>query len=442
MGHARDAALIAEAATLRVSPGPTVAYVSQGSSKAMRILFLTPELPNQFHRIRALNLLRGLSRHHEVDVVSLTHRPPRPEEVEALRPLCRRVDWVVQPLGRSLVQCAVGLLRPAPLEAWYEWSPRLARRLQRRLAERSYDVLYVKRLRMAEYGLEVHGLPRILDVTDSMERFYDLARRRAPLKTKALFWEEWVKHRWYERRVAAQFDRCVVCSPVDAAYLREHSGLRNVEVVPNAVDTEHFQARLRAEEPATFLLSGLMDKLVNVDAALYLTEEIWPLVRSEAPAARLRLVGPEPAAAVRRLDGQEGVEVVGEVPDLREEIARATATVVPLRVGTGTKNKILQSLAMARPVVTTSVGNEGLDAVSGQHLLLADDPVTFAASLVRLLNDAALRAGLGAAGRDWVAERFSVATVSRRLEEVLASVVAPGADRRSPAAAGPGSGPP
>jgi glycosyltransferase involved in cell wall biosynthesis len=224
----------------------------------VRILFVTPELPNQFHRIRALNLLCGLNRHHEVDLVSLTHRTPRPEDVEALRPLCRRVDWVVQPLVRSLVQCSVGLFRPEPLEVSYEWSPRLERRLQERLAERSYDVLYVKRLRMAEYGLASQGLPRILDLTDSMERFYDLARRRASLKTKALFWEEWIKHRWYEPRVAAQFDRCVVCSPVDAAYLQKHSRLHNVEVVPNAVDTEYFHPMPEAEEAATFLLSGLM----------------------------------------------------------------------------------------------------------------------------------------------------------------------------------------
>ena len=92
----------------------------------MRILFVTPELPNQFHRIRALNLLRGLSRHHEVDLISLTHRPPRPEDLAPLRPLCRQLDGVVQPLGRSLVQSAIGLFGTAPLEVCYERSPRLA----------------------------------------------------------------------------------------------------------------------------------------------------------------------------------------------------------------------------------------------------------------------------------------------------------------------------
>jgi polysaccharide biosynthesis protein PslH len=390
----------------------------------MRILFVTPELPNQFHRIRALNLLRALKQEgHEVDLISLTHREPLDEDLAPLRVLCRRAEGVVQPLARSLAQSALGLLRPAPLEVWYEWSPRLAALVQRRLAERSYDVLYVKRLRMAEYGLTAEGLPRILDITDSMERFYDQAWRRAPLKSKALFWEEWLKYRAYEPRTAALYERCVVCSPADAELLREHSGLTNVEVVANAVDTTYFAPRDGSEEPATFLLSGLMDKLVNVDAALYLAEEIWPLVRARVPNARLRLVGPKPAASIRALDGSNRIEVVGLVPDLRDEIARATATLVPLRVGTGTKNKILQSLAMARPVVTTTIGNEGMDAGAGHEVMVADDPASFADAVVRLQADAALRQALGRQGRAWVEAQFGISVVAAQLRQTLDGLV-------------------
>lgn len=390
----------------------------------MRILFLTPELPNQFHRIRALNLLQGLGQRHEVDLISLTHRPPAPETLAALRPFSRRIDWVLQPRWRSLAQCAAGLLTPTPLEACYERSPQLTRLLGRRLAGRSYDVMYVKRLRMAQYGTgpAVRGLPRVLDLTDAMARFYDQAWRRAPWPARALCWEEWVKHRGYEPRLAAAFDRCLVASAVDAAYLGHSSGLRNVEIVPNSVDTDYFQPRPGAAAAATFVLSGLMDKLVNVDAARYLCREIWPQVRAGIPAARLRLVGPNPSRAVRALGDRAGVEVVGRVPDLRDEIARATAVLVPLRVGTGTKNKVLQSLAMARPVVTTSVGNEGLGAVSGAHLVVADDAAAFAAAMVRLNDDPATRAALGAAGRAWVVGHYGVPAVMDRLERILAEV--------------------
>jgi glycosyltransferase involved in cell wall biosynthesis len=404
----------------------------------MRILFVAPELPNQFHRIRALNLLRGLRRlDHEVDLISLTHREPRPADLEPLGALCRQVEWEVQPLARSLVQSALGLVGSAPLEVCYERSPKLAALVRRRLAERSYDVLYIKRLRMAEYGLNADSLPRILDLTDSMERFYDQAWRRAPLKSKLLFWEEWLKYRAYEPRVSGQFERCVVCSPADAGYLREHSGLSNVDVVANAVDTEYFAPREGVEEPATFLLSGLMDKLVNVDAALYLAHEIWPRVRAQVPNARLRLVGPKPAAAIRALDGRDGIEVVGLVPDLRDEIARATVTLVPLRVGTGTKNKVIQSLAMARPVVTTTIGNEGLEADSGQEAIVADDPATFADAVIRVHGDPALRAELGRRGRVWVEAKFGIDVVAEQLRRTLAAVVnqRAGTQTRDPAGA-------
>jgi sugar transferase (PEP-CTERM/EpsH1 system associated) len=388
----------------------------------MRILFLTPELPNPFHRIRALNLLTGLGRRHEVDLVSLAHRPPDAPSVAALRPVCRRIDWVHQPRWRSLVQCATGLLGDAPLEARYERSPGLTGLLERRLSERSYDLLYVKRLRMAQYAAAAPDVPRVLDLTDAMTRYYDQAWRRAPWPAKVVFWEEWLKHRHYEPRLAAGFERCLVASPVDAAYLQRCAGLSNVEVLPNPVDTDAFRPRPGAAQPATFLLSGLMDKLINVDAARYLCREIWPAVRAQLPDARLRLVGPRPARAVRALAALPGVEVVGLVPDLRDEIARATAVLVPLRLGTGTKNKVLQALAMARPVVTTSVGNEGLDAVDGRHLLVADDAERFAAAVLRLQADPAGRAALGAAGREWVVDRYGSPAVLDRLEVLLTAV--------------------
>src|SRR6266542_1963147 len=180
----------------------------------MRILFLSPELPNALHRIRALNLIHGLSRRHEVDLVSLTHRPASDAAVEALRPYCRRVDTVHQPRWRSWSQSALGLLGQAPLEARYEYSPRLERLLARRVADRSYDVVYVKRLRMAQYAGAAMAMPRVLDLTDAMTRFYAQGARQAPWPTRLLFIEEWLKHRVYEARVGSTFDRCVVASAV------------------------------------------------------------------------------------------------------------------------------------------------------------------------------------------------------------------------------------
>jgi len=389
----------------------------------MRILFVTPELPNPLHRVRSLNLVRGLGQRHELDLVSLAHEAPSAELLEALRPSCRRIDWVLQPRWRSLAQSALGLLGPSTLEACYERSPVLARLIRQRLDQCSYDVVYVKRLRMAQYGALAPNLPRVLDLTDSMARFYDLARQRAPWPSKALFWEEWLKHQHYEPRLAATFERCVVASPIDAAHLRDVQGLRNVDVVPNSVDTDFYRPRAGDGEPSTFLLSGLMDKLVNVDAALYLDREIWPRVRAEIPAARLRLVGPQPSRAVRALHGRDGIEVVGFAPDLRDEIARATAVLVPLRIGTGTKNKVMQALAMERAVVSTSVGNEGLGAQSGRHLIVADRPAEFAAAVVRLARDPPWRASLGADGRAWVVERYGVPAVIERLGQILADVV-------------------
>jgi glycosyltransferase involved in cell wall biosynthesis len=329
----------------------------------------------------------------------------------------------MQPRWRSWAQSLLGLASPAPLEVCYEYSPRLRRLVARRLADETYDLVYVKRLRMAQYAALAARVPRVLDLTDAMTRFYAQGAQRAPWPSRALFYEEWLKHRLYEPRVAGGFARCLVASPVDAEFLRRSEGLRNVVVVPNPVDTQYFHPRPEAEQPATFLLSGLMDKLVNVDAAQYLCDEIWPRVRAELPTARLRLVGPRPNQVVRGLQDRPGVEVAGFVPDLRDELSAATTVLVPLRLGTGTKNKVLQALAMGRPVVTTSIGNEGLGATSGVHLEVADDAIRFAEAMVRLQRDPARRARLGAAGRSWVSEHYSLATVMQHLEQTLWKVV-------------------
>lgn len=387
----------------------------------MRILYLSPEVPNRFHRIRSWHLIQAMTERHEVDLLSLAHFEPDASDVDALRARCRRVDWLPQPRLRSLWSCLRGLPGVAPLEACYEASLPFAVAVAQRLAERSYDLLYVKRLRMAQYGVGV-SLPRVLDLTDSMARFYRLTARRAPLAQKPLAVEEWLKHRAYEPRMAAAFDRAVLASPVDAAYLRRLARLDNLRIVANGVDANHFAPWPTLPEPGRFLLSGLMDKLVNVDAARFLAREIWPLVRAALPDARLRLVGPRPNATVRALAALPGTEVVGRVVDLRAEMARAEVVLVPLRVGTGTKNKILQALSMGRPVVTTFVGNEGLGAEAGRHLEVADGPRAFAEAVLGLHGEPARATAMGAEGRAWLVERFGLEAVAAQLEAVVEEV--------------------
>jgi glycosyltransferase involved in cell wall biosynthesis len=215
-----------------------------------------------------------------------------------------------------------------------------------------------------------------------------------------------------------------------------------VVVVPNAVDVERYRPRPGDPPPdgRTLLFFGALDYWPNVDGLLFFLDAIWPRLAASHPAARVRIVGRRPPPALLARRGPR-VEIAGFVEDLRPSLASAAAVVVPLRLGGGTRLKILEAMAMARPVVSTVRGAEGIDAAPGRELLLADDPEGFAAALRRLLDDPTLGARLGRAARALVVERYAWRTSVRELERLLLDLCGPAAGRQPRSERGRGPGP-
>ena len=206
----------------------------------------------------------------------------------------------------------------------------------------------------------------------------------------------------FQRSVAAQVQRVVIASDLDAA----RSGLPNVSVIPNMYPRPPRPAgNPAAGGPPVLLFQGNLCYPPNIDAAQWLATVIAPIVRVAVPDAEVRLVG-RPGANVTELDQPGAVTVVGEVPSMEGELARASAAVVPLRYGSGTRVKILESFAHRVPVVSTTLGAEGLDAEDGVHLLLADDPEELASATVRLLGDSRLRTRLVEAAEALYLDRY------------------------------------
>jgi len=222
----------------------------------------------------------------------------------------------------------------------------------------------------------------------------------------------------FQRSVAAQVELMVVPSEMDAA----RSGLANVDVVPNTYPPPQKPAgNPSTDGPPVLLFQGNLAYSPNIDGAEWLAASIAPRIRAAVPATEVRLVG-RPGASVTRLHRDGVMTVVGQVPSMVPELARASVAVVPVRYGSGTRIKILESFAHRVPVVSTTMGAEGLDVEDGVHLLLADDPEEFAAVTVRLLGDAALRVRLSEAARARYLERYdgraADAQVRRLLQEV------------------------
>jgi polysaccharide biosynthesis protein PslH len=218
------------------------------------------------------------------------------------------------------------------------------------------------------------------------------------------------KIRAAERTIVATYPHCVVASPHDAAALDRVAGRRvRAVVVPNGVDTAYFQPLCSVSAQAdTLVFTGLMAHAPNADGVRYFCAEVLPLIWQRRPSVRLLVVGTDPTPEVRALDqGATGrVRVLGAVPDTRPYLAESSVAVVPLRSGSGTRLKILEALAMERPVVSTTIGVEGLEVVDEQHLLIADQPAAFASAVLRLLEDRVLARRLAAEGRALVEQLY------------------------------------
>jgi glycosyltransferase involved in cell wall biosynthesis len=199
-------------------------------------------------------------------------------------------------------------------------------------------------------------------------------------------------------------------------------GMRDCDV-PTGVDTAYFTPNGTAEEPARLVFTGSMDWHPNDDAMRWFIDAVLPRIRAAVPGVSLAIVGRKPGRPLIEAARRAAVEVTGTVDDVREHVARAAVFVVPLRIGGGTRLKIFEALSMGKPVVSTTIGAEGLPLEEGVHLVRADGPAAFADAVVALLRDPARRRALGQAGRRLVEERYGWPQVARRFEAHCARVL-------------------
>jgi glycosyltransferase involved in cell wall biosynthesis len=226
-----------------------------------------------------------------------------------------------------------------------------------------------------------------------------------------------------ELRYLQRSDHVLAVSETDANFFERILDPSNISVIPTGVDVEYFRPTPEKEEANALVFTGSMDWLANEDGILYFMREILPRIRQEIPDATLWVVGRRPSKKLIQAASElRGIEVTGTVEDIRPYIAKASVYIVPLLVGGGTRLKIFEAMAMGRAIVSTSIGAEGLPAVSGKHLLLADQPEEFARQVVELLRDTKRRKELGERARSLVEQNYSWQSVGNLLSDVLRNV--------------------
>jgi polysaccharide biosynthesis protein PslH len=378
----------------------------------MRILVIDRTPPTDERQGNALigrNLFPRLARRHDLVLVA----PVEPEREAEERALLADAFGDVRLIPRvGPIRTLAGLAEPAALTSRLgariapdraAFVRALRGELARILADDRIDAIHVRQLPMAAYIDRRWEQPTVLELVDSESL---QARRR--LRGRApMSWMRFAAARAAERRFISRASACTTVSRADAAAVRARVPGRSVEVIPNGVDATFFAPRESPEEHGLMVFHGAMSFPPNVEAARWAALEVLPILRQRVEGARLAIVGRDPATSVTALASLPGVTVTGAVEDVRPWLARAEVVICPMRSGSGIKNKILEAMAMARPMVTTPLGLEGLEARAGEHLELGSDARSFATSVAELMDDAARRRRLGAAAHLLVRERYT-----------------------------------
>ena len=399
----------------------------------MKLLFVTEKLPFPLDtggNVRSWHLLQGLARDHEVTLLAGTEPDFPPASIEAFRPWCRTVLTTPLPARSAVADVftlAGGLGSAMPFLMARRESRALRLLLRRALAaDPDYDVVHFNHLDATLYQDELPaGVRCVLDqhnIVTHQVRTTLVGERRAARR--------WVLARdlprlaAFERDACSRMDACLVCSDADREALRELGGPADAWVVPNGVDVEYFRPGAPARGgPPQLVFVGTLDYDPCEQGVWHFCREILPLIQAREPSVLFTVVGRNPSARLQQLArSQPAVRLLGRVEDVRPPMRAAHLAVVPLLAGSGTRLKILEAMALGIPVVTTTIGAEGLPLVPGEHAQVADTPASFAAAVLGLLRDEPLRAHLAARGRELVEASFSWGAVQSRLRRAYDAV--------------------
>jgi len=401
----------------------------------MRILWLShfvPYPPRGGALQRSHHLLRQAARRHEVHLVAMNQRAllPTPqsvaEAVAALSPLCSRVDVFPNLFDASRVRwaamAAAGIWRRRPYDVRWLWQPSLSRFLADLADGAPFDVVHVDTVGLMPHAAAFGDLPLVLNHHNIESQMLHRRAERDPGVMRRLYCRrEAAKLQRYEREACRRAAVNITVSALDAERLLALVPGVRARVVENGVDIEYFHPARTRGRAGSLVFAGTMNWYPNQEAMRFFLREVWPLLLAENPERHLTVIGREPPAEVLVATRQGRVSAPGFVEDVRPYLAEAAIYVCPIRDGGGTRLKVLDALAMQKPLVATGLAVEGLELVKDEHYLRAESPADFVRQIRRLEESPELCERLGANGRRLVEARYAWDEIGRRLEQAYAT---------------------
>lgn len=388
---------------------------------------LSPTLPWPPHmgsRIRILHILKELSSAHRVTLVA-----PAAEETalaQSWRSLCSELHTV--PAGPTKTLAAVRtLVSRRPYRAVKFCTSPYRRLVARLLQAKSFDLIWVNYMELMDcLPSQIRPRPAVvLDQPNDEREMWLSFSRKGNWAFRVFARQNLRKICRLENRVCNRLDAVIAVSQAESERLRRRlPETCLVWTFPNGVDAEYFHSPHRPvdDQACEILFCGSLDIAMNTDAVLYFAAQIFPHIRRSIPAVTFRIVGRNPPRRIRRLGNRRGIVVTGTVSDVRPYYDRAAVAVSPFRMGAGTKLKILEAMAMGVPLVSTSVGVQGVRISDGEHMFIEDQPQRFAQRVKDLLQDGRLRRDMASRAREWVVQEYSWPRVLAGLRTILARV--------------------
>ncbi len=380
------------------------------------LLFLTQRIPYppvKGEKIRVLQILQHLRKSHAIHLGCLVDDPHDVQHIETVKDMCASAHFAQIDRAYAKIGSLCGLLTGEALSVVFYRDRGLANWVGQIMREIQPKIIVVCSSNMAPYILDLRKGGSATCLVDLID--VDSEKWRAYADTSAfpmnwVYRREWRKVAALEGRIVRECDWSTFVSDEEAALFR---GLHpqypeKIRAISNGVDLDYFDPARNFEAPyalgdANFVFTGTMDYPPNVDAVVWFARQILPLIRKTMPGARFHIVGASPAPQVSALAALPGVTVTGRVPDVRPYVAHAAACVAPMRIARGIQNKVLEAMAMGRPVVVTSDALEGIGATPGTELLLANSAAEFASACL----SAAQSSGLGQAARQRVVRDYA-----------------------------------
>jgi polysaccharide biosynthesis protein PslH len=399
--------------------------------------------PDTGGKIRSYQILRELSRRHQVTAALFYAAEENDCHSELKSQFARVICWPVEPPHRgswaARLQYAGKFFSTQPHSVVRFCRPEMLQELRRLVAEEKFDLVICDFVLAAPVIPWNADVPKIL-FTHNVEatiwhRHFEVARNPA---WKAVWWREYWTTVRMERKYTRAADHVLTVSEADRRYFCKFADPSKITAIPTGVDMDYFRPLSAMEEANNLVFTGSMNWLPNEDGIIFFAQKILPKIRQAAPNVVLWVVGRNPSPAVQKLAEEDSsIRVTGAVDDIRPYMGRGSVYVVPLRVGSGTRLKIFEAMAMGKAIVSTTIGAEGLPVTHGKDVLLADEPDDFAAQVMQLLQNESLRHQLSVSARDLVEQHYSWSRVAADCETVFNQVIREYAERSAAQASSP-----